>query len=103
MRGTRPVYLGVLLVELELPGVQSLKEKRSIILPITERLKARYPVSVARIDGLDALTWERIGVTAISADPVWLERVLEQVRSFVAGRGLRLAYSSVDIEAWESP
>lgn len=96
-----PVYVGVLLVTLEMPGVHGLKEKRSLILPITERLKARFPVSVARLDGLNAHAWERIGVSAISADPGWLERVLGSALAFVEGRGLGVRASSIEVDVWD--
>ena len=96
-----PVYVGVLLVTLETPAVHSLKEKRSLILPITERLKARFPVSVARLDGLNAHAWERIGVSAISADPGWLERVLGSALAFVEGRGLGVRASSIEVDVWD--
>ena len=46
---------------LEMPWVASLKEKRSLIKPVTEKLKVRFPVSVARLAGLDAHEWELIG------------------------------------------
>ncbi len=96
-----PVYVGVLLVTLETPAVHSLKEKRALILPITERLKARFPVSVARLDGLNAHAWERIGVSAISADPGWLERVLGSALTFVEGRGLSVRGSSIEVDVWD--
>lgn len=95
------VFVGVVTVTLETPGVRSLKEKRSLILPVTERLKARFPVSVARLDGLEAHDWERIGVSAISSDRVWLERTLASVLAFVEGRGLGVRESTVDVEVWE--
>ena len=100
MAGT-PVYVGVLLFTLETPGVRSLKEKRSLILPVTERLKARFPVSVARLDGLEAHDWERIGVSAISADAGWLERTLAGARSFVEGRGLGVRDATMDVDVWD--
>lgn len=95
------VYVGVLLVTLQFPGVTSLKEKRSLVLPVTERLKARFPVSVARLDGLDTHDWERIGVCAISADRVWLERTLASVLAFVERRSPAVADASVDIDVWD--
>ncbi len=95
------IYVGVLLVTFDLPGVTSLKEKRSLVKPVTERLKTRFPVSVARLDGLDAWSWERIGVCAISADRVWLERALASALAFVQGRGLSISASSVDIDVWD--
>lgn len=96
-----PVYVGVLLVTIETPGVKSLKEKRSLVLPVTERLKARFPVSVARLDGLDAHGWERIGVSAISSDRVWLERTLASALAFVERRAPGVRDASLDIDLWQ--
>lgn len=99
MAGAR-VWVGVLLVEVETPGVASLKGKRALVKPIVERLKSRFPVSVARLDGLDAYDWERIGASAISHDPAWLEGMLGKALAFVEGQGLRIRTSSLDVEAW---
>jgi uncharacterized protein YlxP (DUF503 family) len=97
-----PVYIGVYLVTLELPWVHSLKEKRAAIAPVTEKLKARFPVSVARLDGLDAHTWERIGVCAISSDPVWLEGILNKAAAFIAAHGSYEVRGGVlELERWE--
>lgn len=98
-----PVYVGVLLMTLELPGVKSLKDKRRRVKPVTERLKARFPVSVARLDGLESYDWERIGVVAISADHAWLERTLISVRAYVAARDMASREVSLDIDVWDGP
>ncbi len=80
-------YIGVYTARLEMPWVANLKEKRALIRPVTERLKARFPVSVARLDGLDTHTWEVIGVVTISNDAAWVEETLRHVADFVAGNG----------------
>ena len=85
-----------------MPWVRSLKEKRALMLPVTEKLKSRFPVSVARLDGLEAHDWELIGATAISHDPVWLEGLLNKVGDFVSAQGdYRVAESSVEVEMWD--
>ncbi len=94
------VYIGVYLVRLEMPWVRSLKEKRSLVKPVAEKLKARFPVSVARLDGLDSHDWELLGVTAISSDAVWLEGLLGKVAAFVEAGDCRVGYSSMEIELW---
>lgn len=96
------VYVGVLLVTVDTAGVGSLKGKRALLLPVTEKLKTRFPVSVARLDGLESHDWERIGVTAISNDRGWLERTLDSALRFVEGRGLRVRDASLDIEIWDA-
>ena len=77
------IYVGVYIADLHMPWVKSLKEKRSIVTPVSEKIKVRFPVSVARLDGLNAHDWERIGVTAISHDAKWLEQLLVKVDAFV--------------------
>ncbi len=95
------VYIGVYLVRLEMPWVRSLKEKRALVRPVAERLKARFPVSVARLAGLDAHDWELLGVSAISHDRVWLEALFDKVASFIAENGeYRIGRSSCEIELW---
>ncbi|MFN3265245.1 MAG: DUF503 domain-containing protein [Deinococcales bacterium] len=80
-------YIGVYTARLEMPWVSNLKEKRALVRPVTERLKARFPVSVARLDGLDAHDWEIIGVVSISHDAVWLDGLLQNVADFVVANG----------------
>jgi uncharacterized protein len=80
-------YIGVYTARLEMPWVSNLKEKRALIRPVTERLKARFPVSVARLDGLDSHDWEIIGVVSISHDATWLDGILQDVSSFIVANG----------------
>lgn len=96
------VYVGVFQARLEMPWVHSLKEKRALVKPVVEKLKVRFAVSAARLDGLDAYGWETLGVTAISADRTVLEGLLQKVEAFVASQGeYRVAESRIDIELWE--
>lgn len=80
-------YIGALTLRLEMPWVSNLKEKRALVRPVVERLKVRFPVTVARLDGLDAHDWELIGVTTISNDHEWIEQTLKMASDFVASGG----------------
>lgn len=92
-------YIGTYTARLELTwGVNSLKEKRAAIRPVTERLKARFPVSVARLDGLEAHDWEVIGAVTLSHDPAWVETTLQRVAEFVASHGeYRVAWERLEV------
>lgn len=96
-----PIYVAVLLLEVRTPWVTSLKEKRSVITPVTEKLKTRFPVSVARLDGLDEHHREVIGISALSSDREWLRSMMNRVQQFVAAGGLELGRVQLDIEIWE--
>lgn len=95
-------FVGVYRARLVMPWVKSLKEKRSIVKPVTERLKARFPVSVARLEGLDAHDWEVIGVVTIHADAIWVRDILDQVAAFVAAQGeYRVTDERLSVQAWD--
>lgn len=96
------IYVAIYIADIRTPWVKSLKEKRRIVKPVVEKLKVRLPVSVARLDGLNDYTWERVGVSAISADGVWLEGLLERVHSFVCAQGsYEVQVVSSSVEVWD--
>lgn len=91
-------YVGVLTVRVEMPWVTNLKEKRALVRPVVERLKARYPLTVARLDGLDAHDWEIIGVATLSNDYGWVEETLRMAADFIAREGeYRIVWEETDI------
>ncbi len=95
------VYIGTYITKLGTPWAKSLKEKRSIITPITEKLKSRFPLSVARLAGLNCHDWEIIGAVAISSDANWLKNTLNKAARFVNSHSNCLVVNShFEIEAW---
>ncbi|SEJ79880.1 hypothetical protein SAMN04488058_11927 [Deinococcus reticulitermitis] len=91
-------YVGVLTVRLEMPWVSNLKEKRALVRPVVERLKVRFPLTVARLDGLNAHDWEVIGVATLSNDYAWVEETLKMAADYIASEGpYRVAEESVEI------
>jgi len=95
------VWVGVLTFDVATPGARSLKDKRGTITPIVERLRRRFPVSVARLSDLDRLDRERVGVVIISADPEVCRKVLERALAFAEGFGLRLEATRLDVDRWD--
>ena len=80
-------YVGVLTVRVEMPWVSNLKEKRALVRPVVERLKSRFPLTVARLDGLDAHDWEVIGVATLSNDYGWVQETLKMAADYIASEG----------------
>jgi uncharacterized protein YlxP (DUF503 family) len=64
-------------------GVHSLKEKRSIVKSLVERLKSRFNVSAAEVDKHDIRTAGVIGIAIVSNDSVFLDQSLETVIKFI--------------------
>jgi uncharacterized protein YlxP (DUF503 family) len=83
--------IGCLTLEIHLPESRSLKDKRQVMRSLKDRLRHRFNVSVAELDGQD--TWQRavVGIVAISADSAYLEKALQaalEESERVLGRGL---------------
>lgn len=70
--------------ELEVIGSQSLKEKRSVVKSLKDRLHARYNVSVAETGSHDL--WQRAELTAcvVASNRRQAESILSNVDEFVA-------------------
>lgn len=75
--------IGLLTLHLQLPGCNSLKEKRSIIKPILTRLPREFNVSAAEVDRQDAWREAVLACTVVSSDPTQTMRVLQQVLAYV--------------------
>ncbi|WP_027882013.1 DUF503 domain-containing protein [Meiothermus rufus] len=92
-------YLGLYTARLEMPWVRSLKEKRALVKPTLERLRARFPVSAARLAGQDDHDWEVVGFSLLGHDGVWVETVLREAALFIAAQAeYRVVDSSWSVE-----
>lgn len=77
------MFVGVVRIELHLPASTSLKEKRSVIQGLKERIRQRTHASVAEVDHQDL--WQRaaLGVALVSGEKGQLDRTLQAVRTLV--------------------
>jgi hypothetical protein len=73
------MVVGVCIVELHLPGVQSLKSKRSIIKSIIARVHREFNVSCAEIDGHDFWQSAVLGIAVVSTSAGHVQSLLENV------------------------
>ncbi len=70
--------------DLHVGAATNLKEKRRVLRPIVDGLRARFNVGVAEVDGQDL--WQRagLGVALVGADAGVLQTALRNVERFVA-------------------
>jgi uncharacterized protein YlxP (DUF503 family) len=76
--------LSLLTLKLYFPGCESLKEKRSRLLPILKRLHKEFNISISEIGLQDVWQSAWIGCAAVSNDKVHNEQVLKQVVNFIS-------------------
>lgn len=75
--------IGVLTLHLHLPGVTSLKEKRSQIKPVLARLHREFNVSTAEVDRQDMWQEAVLACALVSSDPDTTRRSLQTVLEYV--------------------
>jgi uncharacterized protein len=74
----RAVIVGLITIRLRLPS-RTLKEKRTIVKSVVERLRQRYNVSVAETDDLDTPGLATIGAACVSNDARHADEQLQEI------------------------
>jgi uncharacterized protein len=77
------VVIGVRSFELHLPGAHSLKDKRSVLKSLKDRLHNEFNVSVAETGRHDAWQTAEITVCVVSVEQRHAASVLESIDHFV--------------------
>lgn len=77
------MFASVLVVDLHLPGVASLKAKRAVITPILEGARRRHHVAVSEVGHQD--TWQRstLAFATVASAESQAREVLDAVERFV--------------------
>jgi uncharacterized protein len=80
--------------ELTLPGCSSLKEKRSVVRSLRDRLRAKFNVSVAETDFQDVHTRAQLAIALVATDARFAESVLEKADRLVNLNGRAVIISA---------
>ena len=73
------LHIGVLQFTLEIPYAESLKDKRSAIKALKDRLRRSYNVSIAEIDDLDTCTVATLGAIVAGSDIPHLNSTMDHL------------------------
>src|SRR5438105_14938484 len=78
-----PMFVGIVRIELHLPGSGSLKDKRSVVRGLKDRIRERVQAAVAEVDHQDL--WQRaaLGVAVVSGESRQVDERLQSVRQLV--------------------
>ena len=71
--------IAVLTLELHIEYSHSLKDKRHVVKGLKDRLRERFNVSVAEIDGLESWQHSVVAVVTVSSDRKYAEQLLQAV------------------------
>ncbi len=85
------MVVGILEVTVAIEGAYSLKEKRSVVRKLVDRVRNRFPVSVAEIELHELHNRAVIGVSTVGNDRALINSVLDKVLDAVADIGIGMA------------
>jgi hypothetical protein len=91
------MIIGVLRVSLLLPS-RTLKEKRTIVRSLIERLRNRFNASVAEIDALDDPASASIGIVCLSNDATHAGSQLQTILRAIEESRLDAELAGVETE-----
>jgi uncharacterized protein YlxP (DUF503 family) len=77
------MVIGVCRIYLQIPESHSLKDKRRVVKSLTQRVQARFNVSVAEVADQELWQSAEIGIVAVSSSGRHVDDVMQTVIRFV--------------------
>lgn len=77
------MVIGILKVELRIPGSDSLKYKRRVLKSIIHRLRNKFNISVTEIDTKDKWKIASLGIAGVSSQKRLVQQQLSIIENFL--------------------
>ena len=77
------MLVAVALFELHIEFAESLKDKRMVVKSLRDKLRNRFPISVAEVGLQDVHQRSRMALSFVTSDKTFAESTLEKVQTFI--------------------
>ena len=77
------MVVGVCTVELFIGASQSLKDKRQVLHGLKDRLRGKFNLSIAEVDGQDLWQKAVLGMACVANDGRFVNQVMEQALNMI--------------------
>ena len=77
------IIVGLCTVELFIPESQSLKDKRQVLLSLKDRLREKFNLSVAEVDGQDLWQKTVLGLVCVANEGRYVNQVCDQALNLI--------------------
>lgn len=74
-----PAHVGLLTLELSLPGTGSLKDKRARLRPLVEGIRNQFSVSTAEVGHANVHDRSEVAAAVVSSDIRVIEKVMNEI------------------------
>lgn len=79
------MVVGLCTVELFMAGNQSLKDKRQVLHSLKDRLRGKFNISIAEVDGQDLWQKAVLGLACVANDGGHVNQVLDHALNAIRG------------------
>lgn len=77
------MVVGVLKIDIQIPGASSLKQKRMILRSLKDKLRMRFNICISEIEDLDKWQKAIVGIASVNRDKKYLNSQLDKVLDFI--------------------
>ncbi|MBN2588678.1 MAG: DUF503 domain-containing protein [Sedimentisphaerales bacterium] len=81
------MIIGVMTAHISIPGVTSLKGKRSVVKSLIGRLKSRFNISISEVDQQDNRGRAVIGIAIVCNDSRFIDQQFDSIIEFMRNDG----------------
>jgi len=89
--------IGLLTLDVLIPGARSLKDKRRVVKSLKDRLRNRYNASVAEVDFLDEWRRARVAICVVARESRFANTQLNEIARYAASSS-EAEIVNIDIE-----
>ncbi len=79
------LHIGVLQFHLAIPYAASLKDKRSVVKGLKDRIRRHYNVSIAEVDDLDIWNLATLGAVMAGSDVAYINSAMDKLIDTLEG------------------
>lgn len=77
------MHVGVVNFRIKLFGINSLKEKRSLVKRLINDIRSKFNVSVSEVGMCDSKGWAEIGVAVVNSAKEVVDSTIEQISNIL--------------------
>ena len=89
------MFVAVCRVELDIPGAESLKDKRQVLQSAVTRVRNRFAISIAEVEAQEQWNLAVLGLAAVSNEGGYARDLLERAVRFLEGARMDAEVTSV--------
>lgn len=82
------MVVGIVRITVQLPGCHSLKEKRSVLLRMKQRVKHAFDVSLVEVEDMDLWQSTQLGFAVVTQHQSLAHSVVEKILSLLGNLGI---------------